>query len=269
MDWRLIETDPLNAYQNMALDEALLLAAVEESDPVPVLRLYRWEKPSVTIGYHQDASRELNLDACALSDIPIVRRPTGGRAVYHHSELTFSLVISRKELGSNGVIESYRKISRAFINAFSQLDIKAETATFHRKKSGGNGSAACFISPSWYEITVEGKKIVGNALKRIKSHILFQGSVLIDFDASLTLKYIGPENQRSARNRLKNGVTAVNLETSSPRNYREVRNAFVEGFKKGLKITMISDQLRQTELKKKDRLFADKYSRLNWNINKQ
>lgn len=185
-EWRFIATGPCPAAMNMAIDEALAYA-VRKHRSAPVLRVYGWNTPSVTLGRFQRIEA-IDLPLCAELNIPVVRRPTGGRAVLHGDELTYSFS-ARTESGpfSKGLMDSYRKISRAFCRAISALGPVAEART-GRDHGEGSGNPLCFHSASFAEITLMNRKLVGSAQKRWSDGLLQQGSIPYMSDEGLTKK---------------------------------------------------------------------------------
>lgn len=123
--WRLINSGPGSASYNMALDEAIAISVRKGSSP-PALRLYSWDRPSVTLGCFQKI-REIDTEYCRDASIPIVRRPTGGRAILHNKELTYSFSVKTDNaLFSKGIFDSYEKISAAFYLALKKLGFSPE-----------------------------------------------------------------------------------------------------------------------------------------------
>lgn len=163
----------------MALDEAMA-GDIREGQTPPTLRFYAWDTTSVSIGRFQRAG---DLDRGYLKEqgIPLVRRPTGGRAVLHGSELTYSFSAGTREGPfSRGLLESYRDLAYAFSRAFCSLGISAETIA--EKRSAGARSPLCFASPSSGEITVGRRKVIGSAQKRWPDGLLQQGSIPFQID---------------------------------------------------------------------------------------
>jgi lipoate-protein ligase A len=177
----------------MAVDEALVLSA-DASGFSPTLRIYRWSRPAVTIGYNQQIIQGINLKFCHNKNIDIVRRPTGGRAVYHHQELTYAVVVPRSFFKGDSVLGSYRVLAGGFLECLRILGVAGELITpalsrkshkqTERIRSGNRRKRfhqpACFLAPSRYEIGVGGKKIIGSAQRRYRSSILQQGSFLLE-----------------------------------------------------------------------------------------
>ena len=176
MHWRLIDSGPCGASYNMALDEALA-ASVRKGASPPVLRLYGWDRPSLSIGCFQKVS-DLDLRYCSEKGVPVVRRPTGGRAVLHGSELTYSFSV-RTDRGvfSKGLLDSYKKLGAAFELAFRKTGLRTEIRQQREKGGVLAGSPLCFRSGSYGELLFGGKKLVGSAQKRWQDGLLQQGSI--------------------------------------------------------------------------------------------
>lgn len=179
--WRFIDTGPCSANYNMALDEAIATVVRKDSAP-PTLRLYGWDVPSVSIGYFQKTNA-IDIDYCIEKHIPIVRRPTGGRAILHNLELTYSF--SAKTLYgifSKGLLDSYKKISYALSLSLTKCGFSP--GIMMNRKTTNYSSPLCFQSASYGEITISNKKIIGSAQKRWTDGLLQQGSIpyIIDKD---------------------------------------------------------------------------------------
>lgn len=174
--WRLIDSGPCRASYNMALDEAIA-AHVRKGDASPTLRLYVWDRPSLSLGCFQKVS-DINIEYCTANKIPIVRRPTGGRAILHDNELTYSFSVrTDHDAFSKGLLDSYRKISAAFALAFKKAGINAETKRQREKGRVLAKSPFCFQSSSFGEILIDNRKVVGSAQKRWNDGLLQQGSI--------------------------------------------------------------------------------------------
>ncbi len=174
--WRLIESGPGDAFYNMAIDEAIGLTVMRGGAP-PTLRFYTWEVPSVSLGAFQRIG-EIDYEYCRREGVPVVRRPTGGRAILHDRELTYSF--SAPNLPPHferGLLEAYRLLSRAFFDAFRALGLPVQWKDRREKGRVLTGSPLCFQSVSYGEVTLGGKKVMGSAQKRWKEGFLQQGSI--------------------------------------------------------------------------------------------
>ena len=175
---------------NLALDELLLRRVSAESARVETfLRFYRWPVPTLSLGMAQQASRVVDFGYCRRHGIAVARRATGGKAVLHHREVTYSLISNDRSLFPGWSIqESYRKISAALQQglALSGIDTTlAGSAVGQRRNHRSHRSHACFASAFHHEILFAGKKLVGSAQRRTLRGFLQHGSILLDFDPPL------------------------------------------------------------------------------------
>lgn len=176
--WRVIRDGPGSGIDNMALDHAL---AVGLGPTEAVLRLYSWERPTVSLGRNEPARGLYSTEEAARLGVHFVRRPTGGRAVLHDAELTYAVVAPVRAWG--GVREAYRLINEALAQALAGLGAPVTLA-------GDNGTPAldtgpCFLSPAGGEVTARGRKLVGSAQCRIEGALLQHGSIILDGDQQL------------------------------------------------------------------------------------
>ncbi|MFQ5465839.1 MAG: biotin/lipoate A/B protein ligase family protein [Thermodesulfobacteriota bacterium] len=185
-NWRLIVDGPASGVDNMATDEALLAVAGEERPALPVLRLYAWASPTVSVGYLQKVA---DLEGAG---VPVVRRITGGRALLHDMELTYSVVAdARCPLFAGGIAGSYGEISRCLADALRAAGVTAEFTV------GGSTAAelrrrACFGSATRFEVLADGGKIVASAQRRLRGAFLQHGSILMGADEALNERLFGP-----------------------------------------------------------------------------
>lgn len=179
-EWRLIVTPPLDGWLNMAIDELLLEEAKNQPSP-PVVRFYQWEGDWVSFGYFQTRSKALNADEADKLGVRAVRRLTGGRAVLHSEDLTYSVIAGEAQnwgLGSS-LKETYRQIGCALTSGFARLGLPV--ASFPPTRRGSRphpvGPVPCFLTLSDYEIAAAGRKLVGSAQRREGSAFLQHGSI--------------------------------------------------------------------------------------------
>ena len=178
--WSLLLSPPASGAFNMALDEALMTRARDTG--AIILRVYEWAAPTLSLGRHQTARGLYDLDAALARGVGFVRRPTGGRAVLHHREITYSVAAPVRALGA--LPESYRRINRLLLEALRRLGVNAGLA----QPSGvapHPGVAPCFEEPVAGEIVAGGRKLVGSAQWRDREALLQHGSILVDDDQSL------------------------------------------------------------------------------------
>ncbi|MEM7532415.1 MAG: lipoate--protein ligase family protein [Chloroflexota bacterium] len=174
--WRLlIDEQPRSGAANMALDQAIAEACAA-GDSLPTLRFYRWQPPTITLGRHQSAA-DIDHIAAHRAGYDIVRRSTGGRAILHVDELTYSVTAPMTEARVQGnVMDAYLRISEALVAGLEAFGVEVEKAD-RRVRAGKDVSAACFEVPSAYELTAGGRKLVGSAQSRRKGYVLQHGSL--------------------------------------------------------------------------------------------
>jgi lipoate-protein ligase A len=164
---------PAPGAVNMQRDRELLQRAESDPDFDPCLRLYAWDPPALSLGFHQDDA-EVDADALDAIGFGLVRRPTGGAAVLHHREITYAVVarLGVEGLG-RGVLEIHGAIAAALSASLLDLGVDAR-----RGGEGRPAGFACFSAAGGHEITVEGRKLVGSALRRTRHAFLQHGSLL-------------------------------------------------------------------------------------------
>jgi lipoate-protein ligase A len=178
--WRLIVTPPASGAENMALDEALMERARTADEWV--LRVYSWSSPTISLGRNQSARDRYDLERVAAAGATVVRRPTGGRAILHDREITYSVTAPSADAGD--LRESYERINRVLLAGLARLGVDAFAAQT-TPRSAAPGMAPCFDEPAAGELTVGGRKLAGSAQWRADGALLQHGSILIDDDQSL------------------------------------------------------------------------------------
>jgi lipoate-protein ligase A len=260
---------------NMAVDEAILRAVGEGKVP-PTVRFYGWDPAALSIGYFQKAREEVDFAVLEERGIGFVRRPTGGRAVLHDRELTYSMIVPENYPGlPKNVTEAYRVLSTGLLHGFRRLGLDAHMARLDEEagKYAAASSAACFDSPSWYELVVEGRKVAGSAQTRQQGAVLQHGSILLDMDVDLLFDLLLFPSER-VKERLKRSFTdkavaindllraggkaAVELDT--------VEEAFFAGIQEGMGIKLVPDELTAEEAAAAETLVRDKYGTETWNF---
>lgn len=266
-EWRLLDYGPADAYMNMAIDEALLLAQEEENLP-PTLRFYTWRPAAVSLGYAQDAESAVNRKLCLQAGIDVVRRSTGGRAVYHESELTYALAVrAANPLFSANVKESYATISKGLLAGLKNLGLEAQFASprhIQRKQTDVRQKNICFLSPSWYEIMVEGRKLIGSAQRRLRGTILQQGSIPLKNNDKFLEICNFPDAQTDLMRSVWAQKTAGLWDYIEPLPLDKVKEALIRGFEETLPVKLIPGEFSALE-KSLTRELEIKYRSPQWN----
>jgi len=236
--WRLIEDGPVDGKLNMAMDRAILTACERGQAPA-TLRLYGWEKPTLSIGYSQNKLRDVDTVQCERRNIPIVRRFTGGRALLHQYELTYSLVAPIPHpIFPGNLAGAFGAVSKAVIFSLEKAGVPKPEISGKDKRSLENGnkrSPACFSTSNHWEITVKGKKLAGSAQRRLNGAFLQHGSILLDWDPELAhslLRYSSESEQAQGLKSLILGTLTLKEVLSKKPEWGEVAHCFVEGFQK-------------------------------------
>jgi lipoyl(octanoyl) transferase len=177
--WRLLLTPAADGAQNMALDEALMSRARETGEFT--LRVYSWSTPTLSFGRNQSARRLYDLDRIRSRGLRVVRRPTGGRAILHHREITYSVTAPTSDAGD--LRQSYDRINRVLVAGLERLGVRTEIAT-PTERAALPGPSPCFDAPSAGELVLNGKKLAGSAQWRTDGALLQHGSILIEDDQS-------------------------------------------------------------------------------------
>jgi lipoyl(octanoyl) transferase len=268
--WRWIPYRVHSAAENMAIDEAIMLAQ-SSSDVPPTLRFYGWEPAACSIGYFQKMERELDLAALQKRGISYVRRITGGRTVFHDQELTYSLIVGKQHaLYAQGVSQSYYQISQGLLAGFAELGLAAMLSPPRQQRLAATGSSSvCFDQASDYELVIDGKKVVGSAQTRKQNALLQHGSILLSLDLERFFSLLAFPSE-SARHRLQKNfakrVGTINEFAARPVSLIEVIAAFRLGFAQGMHIELEEGALTEAELEMAKQLQEEKYNTDEWNL---
>lgn len=249
-NWRLILDSPLEAAENMAIDEAVLLASEAGERALPTLRFYGWKYPSISVGYLQDAK------GLSAHGLPVVRRITGGRAVLHHIELTYSLVASCEDPRfSEGITGAYRPVSECILKGLKDFGIDCDFSRPRLKRADAK-KVSCFSATSRYEIFIGGKKLVGSSQRRFKRSFLQHGSIIFGVNRALLESIFGTEAAGK--------IACVAQEKVIP--IGEFRDCLVEKFSEAFGCSFERSELSDKEKLLKERLRKDKYEKEEWNL---
>ena len=187
MRWRFLDSGARDGAEQMALDAGLMDRARVTGEAV--FRVYAWRRPTLSFGRHEGVRERFSPAVLASCDVDAVRRPTGGRVLLHHHEVTYS-VTAPVEAGTP-VRQSYRRINEMLSDALRRIGVDVREAT--AVASGGPGNGACFAAPSAGELVVDGRKLVGSAQVRERGALLQHGSILLEDDqARIAELAVGP-----------------------------------------------------------------------------
>lgn len=268
--WYFVDSGYGTPAFNMAMDELLLDWHSQGKIP-PVLRFYGWKPAGISVGYFQKVNGKIDVKSAENYGIELVRRQTGGRAVLHDQELTYSVLVSEDHPAMpRSVKDAYMVISRGLLEGFKELDVQAEFS-IPEGKLQTTDSAVCFEEPSWYELIVEGKKAAGSAQTRKKGVILQHGSIPLDVDEiKLFDLFIYPNERVKERARRTFGDKAVAINEVAKQTYTfdDARKAFKIGFERGLGIELEPFTLSEAQQKEVTDLAESKYKSPEWNYSR-
>jgi lipoate-protein ligase A len=253
--WRLLVTEPIDGATNMAIDEALWLGRRAGTSP-PTLRCFAWSPPTVSLGYGQPLDREVDVAACARLGVGLVRRPTGGSAIYHDGperELTYSVTARAEDLGVVAdLLATYHWIARALVRGLRALGAPAEIVPV--APAGVAIPAFCFARAGSYEIEVAGRKLVGSAQRRQGTDFLQHGAVLLGVDEG-RLRALFPTTRDPLAS-----LTTLELVLGRRPGFDEVAAALVGAFEEEHGLALTTGGLSPDESAGVERLVREKYA---------
>lgn len=251
----------------MAVDEAVAQGIAAGLVP-PTLRFYAWEPPCVSLGRNQPVAG-IDLGRCAARGYGVVRRPTGGRAILHTDEMTYSIVASPENPLMQGyVLDSYLRISHGLVAGLRHLGIDAEEAP-GTNRAGPDVSAACFEVPSAYEIVASGRKILGSAQARRSTSVLQHGSLPLTGDLTRVvdcLAFTDEAEREALRTSLQGHAATVEELLGRVVSYDEAVKAMARGMAEALGIELVPGDLTEQERDWCRELLADKYRHDSWTM---
>ncbi|MFQ6107002.1 MAG: biotin/lipoate A/B protein ligase family protein [Thermoplasmata archaeon] len=247
-EWRLLETGCSSAFYNMALDEAIMEARMEDRAP-PTLRLYGWKPRAVSIGYFQRLREEVDIGKCKELGIDVVRRMTGGGAVFHDKEVTYSVIASETD-GSipQGIQESYELICAGIVEGLGRVGVQAALSTSN-------------------DIVVGAEKISGNAQKRRRGVILQHGTVLLDADYETMFGVLknGKEELKKRNTCMpRERMTSLRELNADDYDFEAVSRQLVRGFETVLGVRFSRKRPTKKECARAETLIRSKYSSQEW-----
>lgn len=248
--WRMINTGVGAAASNMAADEALL--EMQGEDAMPVLRLYGW-KPSLSLGRFQDTAH-IRREALEEHGVSCVRRMTGGGALIHGGDLSYSLVFPRNYLAGKGVKESYRHLCRFLLRLYEKLGLEAWFTADAGLEAAP--SPICLAANEPYDIVIDGKKMGGNAQRYTKRTLLMHGSIPMHFDRDRFAPLFGCDSG------LDRAACLESLKISIE--YEELAGLVTDSFSQTFEVHLESDSLSRDETERMHELERRKYADENW-----
>jgi lipoate-protein ligase A len=252
--WRLLSISVKNAAMNMSIDEAILQARIGGEVP-NTLRFYRWKPSAVSIGRNQNPQNEVYLENAKSMGVDLVRRISGGGAVYHdyEGEVTYSVIANVNDLGSTDVTTVYAKIYGAITDALRLLGVPADFS---------NGDAK-----NCPNLTVSGKKISGSSQTIRRGVVLQHGTVLVNVDFPKMFKLLQFKGASciEATEVGKRKMTSIQTELGHKIGVGTVANALAQGFKAIIKIQLLEGELTENEKATAEKLYREKYSTEAWN----
>lgn len=265
LTWRLILDQAAPGAWNMAVDEVLLDGVASGKAP-PTLRFYGWQPACLSLGYFQSFA-VIDPDACRALGIDIVRRPTGGRAILHDRELTYSIALPASVLGHDrAILPSYHRISRALQAGFAQLGVATTMAPESAAPTEPEHGPICFDRPSAHEILLGGRKLVGSAQVRRSESLLQHGSILIEPQLRTMLRClrlpVAVTHWGPAGTRLDDGVIGLaEVGISDP---ATIAAAIAEAVAREFNVTLLAGGLGSSEVAAARTLSASKYETQDW-----
>lgn len=261
--------EPASGAWNMAADEYLLRAARQGKFPA-TLRFFSWVVPTLSLGYTQSIKE---FDTQKIKDLhwDLVRRPTGGRAILHVDEVTYSITAPLSSpIASGSILESYRRISNAFVCSLNTLGITAMNNKQYELPAGSSqNGAVCFEIPSNFEITVNGKKLIGSAQARKSDAMLQHGALPVCGDLTRinqVLNYPTELDRNKENGKLLQHATTIEIETGKVFSSEEIRESLRSGFSKEFRIDFIEETYTADELEGIQNLVESKYATPEWNF---
>lgn len=251
---------------NMAVDCAIM-AAVAIGDQPPTLRLYGWDPFCLSLGYGQ-RTRDVDFDALESRGWDLVRRPSGGQAILHGDELTYSFSLPLDHpLAGGDIVESYRRISAGLLRALEILGLDADAPHQGERVQGADPGPVCFEMPSHYEVSVGGRKLIGSAQLRRRGALLQHGTLPLFGDLARICDVLRFESeaQRTLRKRkvVERALTVAEA-AGKPLSWSAAASALEQGFASAFDLELKPGQLSPAETKEVEHLLAEQFGNRAW-----
>jgi len=254
--WRFLKPEVKDAFTNMAVDEAILSARIAGLVP-NTLRFYRWKPSAVSIGRFQDVFNEVYVENCRKHEVDIVRRITGGGAVYHDhvGEITYSVVVKESDLGFTDVATTYDVICKGLIEATKMLGISADFNLGDPKKCPN--------------VSINRRKISGSAQSRRKRMLLQHGTFLLNTNLEKMFTFLRVPWAKTCVEVIpvaEKRLTSVEEELGTNISTKKAHQALVRGFQKAFEAQPIEGKLTSYEQKLAEKLRREKFATDRWNF---
>ncbi len=262
--WRLVITSPLDGAMNMAIDHAIL-EAVAAGEVPPTLRLYAWRPACLSLGYGQPFA-DVDTERLGMFGWDVVRRMTGGRAILHADELTYSVALpAGHTLVAGDIVSSYRRLSAALVTGLRMLGVtpQADKCADNPTHTG----PVCFEVPSHYEITCQGKKLIGSAQVRKFGGVLQHGTIPLDGDITRivnALAFPDEAHRESARAKLRRRALTLSEVLGRAVSWEEAAAVVTRGFQHTFDVIFETQGLSPEELARAESLQATQYAADTW-----
>jgi lipoate-protein ligase A len=247
--WRLLQTGYKSAYTNMAIDRAVMITNTKNSAP-PTVRFYGWKPSAISIGYFQSLKDEVELDICNRLNIDYVRRITGGGAVFHENELTYSIVISESHPSiPKNILKSYNRICGAIVKGLNKIGIESNYSPIN-------------------DILSNGKKISGSAQTRKLKTVLQHGTVLMDVNVDKMFSVLKVPNEKIKDKlilNVKERVTSIKEILCEDISFNEIANSMKKGFEEEFDIELYKGELTKEEMELAKKFENKCFSSYDWN----
>ncbi len=259
LDWNLlIDPVPTPGDWNMAVDEFLFRSLTDA--PATFVRFYRWIRPTASLGFGQTTARVIDLEFCRSHGVDVVRRPTGGKLVLHHREITYAVMSSDTGAFTATLGGSYKLISQGLVQGLKRLGLTAALAS-ETPRDYVKGIVPCFSQPAENEIEIDGRKIIGSAQKRIGNRFLQHGSIPLEGDEGL-LAPVARWTDRAPRLRM----TSLSEALGRAVGYEEAAEALAAGLAEAWGATLHPYSFRSGEPSAIETLRAAKYATEAWTL---
>jgi lipoate-protein ligase A len=258
--WRFIDDGEHSGAHNMARDEAIALSTGAGSPPT--LRVYKFLPAAVSIGRFQPVRGLIDAKTCARENIEIVRRPTGGLAILHLDDFTYSVSLPRQAGAHDARDKYFALISIGILEALVQLGIRGRVVS--HTGTGIKTSAWCFDGTFGVDIEWRGRKVCGSAQRLFKEAVLQHGSVFLRVNPELLEKITVTGHEVAKVVQLKNAFVSLPEAAGRTVTWEQVSRAFQEGFSSSLSIEVEPGTLSKSEELLAERIYATKYANDGW-----